>query len=376
MRVLHVVATAQLRGAEIFASDLVRALASHGVAQHVAVIRGSAPVEVQYAAPTAIPGRDGLAIPGLRIDLRSLTGLRRLVRTVRPHVVQAHGGETLKYAVPAAMGGPPIVYRSIGLVAPWATRGVRRLAWAGLARRADRTVVVAEAVARQVMEVFGLLPSKVVRIPNAVDAGRLRPSRPARETRAALGIPAEVPLVISVGALTWEKDPLGQLEVAERILGAVPDAVYLLVGAGPLDRRVRTRVVERGLRDRVRLLGARTDVADLLAASDVLVLASSIEGMPASVIEAGMAGLPVAAYAVAGVPEVVEDGVTGRLVPPGDAGALAGATIALLGNAAAQVEMGGAARVRCTTRFDIGAVAPSYLELYERLGGVRARRPA
>jgi glycosyltransferase involved in cell wall biosynthesis len=377
-RVLHVVASAKLRGAEIFASDLVRALAADGVTQRVALLRGSARVAVRYDAPTDMPRRDGVALPGLRIDLRSLADLRRLMKDWRPDVVQAHGGETLKYALPAAAaaGGPPVVYRSIGLVAPWATRGARRLAWAGLARRAARTVVVAESVGRQVTRVFGLPPSKILRIPNAVDAQRVRPSRPSGETREALGIRPRAPVITSVGALTWEKDPVGQLGVAERIIRAIPEAVFCLVGEGPLAGQVQAGAIDRGLDGRVRLLGARTDVADLLAMSDVLLLASAIEGMPASVIEAGMAGLPVAAYAIAGVPEVVEDGVTGRLVTPGDAEGLARAALGLIEDATTHEAMGRAARERCTTRFDISAVAPSYLALYRELEDGHAGRPA
>jgi glycosyltransferase involved in cell wall biosynthesis len=376
MRVLHVVATAQLRGAEVFASDLVRALGDHGVLQQVVVIRGSVPGAVRFEAPTAVPRKDGLALPGLRLDLRSLADLRRLVRRWRPHVIQAHGGETLKYALLADTGGSPVVYRSIGLVAPWATRGPRRVAWSGLMRRASATIVVARAVARQLVRVFRIAPSRIVQIPNAVDPRRLRPSRPGREIRAALGIPPGAAVITSVGALTWEKDPLSQVEIAARILGRIPGAVYLLVGTGPLERQVEESIARRGLGRRIRLLGSRTDVPDLLSASDLLVLASAIEGMPASVIEAGLAGLPVAAYAIAGVPEVVEDGRTGRLVPPGDVSGLADAVIGLLEEPELRSAMGPAARERCAAQFDIGAVAPAYLELYRRLKGVRAGHSA
>lgn len=362
------VATAQRRGAEVFASDLVRWLAAAGVSQRVAVVRGSDGAAVTFEAPTTVLPRSRLVGPRLPGDPRTLLGLRRLVRAWGPDVVQAHGGEALKYAVPAAGGrATGVVYRRIGSAHPSTTAGLRRAAYGFLIRRAARVVAVAEAVRRETMAVFRVPGARVATIPNAVDEGRLRPARGRRDTREALGLAPDAPVVLSVGALTWEKDPLAQLGVAARVGRARPDAVCVMVGDGPLRARVEGAVRDRGLSGRVVLLGARADVADLLAASDVLVLASRTEGMPASVIEAGMLGLPVAAYAVGGVAEVVEDGATGLLAPPGDAEALARCLVTLLEGDGARVAMGRAARERCRARFRIDAVAPRYLALYEEL---------
>jgi glycosyltransferase involved in cell wall biosynthesis len=125
------------------------------------------------------------------------------------------------------------------------------------------------------------------------------------------------------------------------------------------------------LAGRILVLGVREDVPDLLAASDVLVLASSTEGSPAVVIEAGLLGLPVAAYAIGGVPEIVEDGRTGVLVPAGDRERLAAEVAALLVDPDRRAAMGAAGSARCRGAFEIGAVAPRYLEVYERVAGPR-----
>ena len=134
--------------------------------------------------------------------------------------------------------------------------------------------------------------------------------------RAELDLDSETPLVVSLGALTWEKDPLGHVDVVARAAEARPIA-HVFVGDGPLRGQLERAISRRSPNYRPRLLGSRDDVGDLLAAADALLLASRTEGMPASVIEAGLAGLPVIGYALSGVPEVVVDGVTGRLVPPG-----------------------------------------------------------
>jgi len=99
----------------------------------------------------------------------------------------------------------------------------------------------------------------------------------------------------------------------------------------------------------------------------VLLFASCSEGMPATVIEAGMVGLPVAGYAVAGVSEVVESGMTGLLAPAGDTRLLRSHVVALLADGERRRLMSAAARERCHARFDIGAVAPRYLDLYRTL---------
>lgn len=367
LRVLHVVATGQRRGAEVFAADLVRALAREGVGQRVGVVRGER-MEVPFEAPVAVLGGGGARLPGLRVEPASVLALRRLIRAWRPHVVQAHGGEPLKHAVAAAAGaGSRVVYRRIGGPADAIRSRARRLAYAGMMRRAARVVAVAEASRRDVVERFGIPPARVVTIPNAADAERLRPARALAETRGALGLPPEGLLFLSVGALTWEKDPLGALEAAAEVLEAVPGAAYAVAGDGPLRGALEAEARRRGLAGRVLLLGSRDDVPDLMAAADALLLASRTEGMPGCLIEAGMAGLPAAAYAVGGVPEVL--GETGLLAPPGDRRALAGCALRLAREPDTRRALGEAARERCRDRFEIRRVAPRYLGVYREVAG-------
>jgi glycosyltransferase involved in cell wall biosynthesis len=160
---------------------------------------------------------------------------------------------------------------------------------------------------------------------------------------------------------------VGHVDVAAEVLAARRGAWHLIVGDGQLRGEVEAAVARRGTGERTRLLGARDDVPDLLQASDVLLFASCSEGMPATVLEAGIAGLPVAGYAVAGVAEVVEPGVTGLLAPPGDPRRLGAHVLALLADPGCRRELGAAARERCRARFDIQAVAPRYLDLYRTL---------
>ena len=367
MKVLHVISSGQLRGAEIFASDLIRALNGGAVEQRVAVLRGEMPMPAAYAAPTLTLDR-GVRVPGIRIEMRSAMSLIEASRGWKPDIIQAHGGEPLKYALIAARrSGAAVVYRRIGLVPPRATAGVSRFAHGTLMRRANKVVAVAEAVRQETIHLFGVSPDRVVTIPRGVDRTRLRSTRDPAELRGELGIPRDAPVVLSLGALTWEKDPMEHLETLTSVRRELPDVVHLVVGDGPLRSQVAAAVEAVGSADLTRLMGTREDVAELLGMSDVLLLASRSEGMPGCLIEAGMAGIPVAAYEVAGVSEVVRDGVTGFVVPRGDTRTLADRLITLLSDPALRTRLGAEARIRCEALFDISIIAPTYQALYEEV---------
>ncbi|MCI0633997.1 MAG: glycosyltransferase family 4 protein [Actinobacteria bacterium] len=366
VRVLHVVATNERRGAELFAVDLVRALRNEGLEQRVAVLRATEGVVASFDAPTHALGGP----PAGRFGIARARSLRRLVRGWRPQVVQAHGGEALKYSVPAALGsGIPVVYRRIGSAHPWVTDAARRGLYGWLIRRADLVIGVSEVVRRETVDVYGVRLDRTLVVPNGVDPDRVRASRTRDAVRASLGVGQGAQLLLSVGALTWEKDPLALLDVAGRVFDVAPHAHLVLAGSGPLRSRVESAVRSGRHAERIRLLGSRDDVGDLLAASDVLVLSSRTEGMPGALIEAGLAGLPVASYAVGGVPEVVEDGVTGLLAPPGDRAALAEGVLRLILDPELRATMGRVATERIHGRFDIATIARRYAEVYRTIVG-------
>jgi glycosyltransferase involved in cell wall biosynthesis len=365
VRVLHLIATGQRRGAEMFASDLVAALDAEELDQRVAVLHGAPPWAVELRAPVTGLRAGASRRPVLPLEPGAVLGLRRLLRDWRPDLVQAHGGHPLKYAAAAtAGGGPPVVYRRIGSVS-WLSNRPRRALYRRLVRRAARVVAVAESIRQETIEAFRLDPAQVVTIPNGVDPRRLQPERGRDATRAALGIAPEDVVVLSLGALAWEKDPLGHLAVTAPLLRGHPAAAHVFAGDGPLRPELEAAARREGLDGRVRVLGSRADVGDLLAASDLLLFASRTEGMPASVIEAGVAGLPVVGVTLTGVPEVVADGVSGLLAPPGDHDGLRAATARLLEDPALRRRLGQAARTRCRERYAIDVVAAAYRELYE-----------
>lgn len=371
MRVLHVVATGTRRGAEVFAADLTRALAGLGIAQRVAILRAGRGPEVEYHAPVTTLGNGRVPSIGWPLHPRLLIVLRRLLRSWPPDVLLAHGSEPFRYSVALTLGQRPArtVYRRIGPAHPRALTGVRRRAYQAMMTRASSVVAIAESLRRETVDVFGVPPGRVRLIPNAVDLDRLRPAKGRDETRKELGISTEAPVVLSLGALSWEKDPPTHLEVTTLARRRHPDLVHVFAGDGPLRAALEEAVRSRGLSSWVRVLGTRTDVPDLLAASDLLLIASRLEGVPGCAIEAGAMGVPVAAFAVGGVPEVVLEGRTGLLAPPGEVEILSELVVRLLEDPEVRTRMGEQGRAWVGRTFDIRAVARQYVQLFEEVSG-------
>jgi glycosyltransferase involved in cell wall biosynthesis len=367
LRVLHVVTTGERRGAEMFAADLIRWLNGVGAEQRVGLLRGSDAPPAGYEAPTQVVGSPQRRRLG-SLDPRAVVRLRSLVRSWRPHIVQAHGGDPLIHATLAGAGsGGRLVYRRIGLSTGRARHRLGRLSYGALIRRSSRIIAVADAVRRETIELFRVAPQDVMTIPRGVDRRRLRPTGARDKNREALGIAPGSPVVLTLGALSWEKDPLAHLEVMDLVRRELPDAVHLIAGEGPMRGAVEGRILELGSDRLTRVLGSREDVGDLLSCVDLLLLASRVEGMPGCLIEAGLAGLPAVAYDVAGVSEVVVEAVTGFVVPQGDVAALARRAVQVLSGPEIGRRLGMDARARCEQRFEISAIAPRYLSIYEEV---------
>jgi len=169
---------------------------------------------------------------------------------------------------------------------------------------------------------------------------------------------------IHVGRFAPQKNHRLLVEAFAQALARLPSMELWLVGEGSLRPQVEEQVQKAGLVEHVRFLGLRRDIPELLSQADALLLPSDWEGVPLVVLEAMAAGKPVVATKVGGVPELVEHGVTGFLVPPGDPGALAEAILQVASSGELRRQMGEAGWERVRERFDIRQTARAYGELY------------
>jgi glycosyltransferase involved in cell wall biosynthesis len=229
-----------------------------------------------------------------------------------------------------------------------------------LARRTTSLVAVGERVRDELLGAGIGRSDQYVVIPPGVALGA-RPDRVS--ARNGLGLPLNRPLVLFVGRLTAVKRPDRLIEAMALVLDTRPDAVLAIAGEGELLEETRSRAEPLG--ESVRFLGWQRDIAGLYAAADCMVLTSDNEGMPVTLIEAAMAGVPSVTTDVGSAREVVLDGVTGLVVAP-DAAAVADGLVRLLDNDLRH-RMGAAARARAEAEFGTRRLIADHEALYERL---------
>ncbi|MEM1964379.1 MAG: glycosyltransferase [Candidatus Caldarchaeum sp.] len=226
-------------------------------------------------------------------------------------------------------------------------------------------VAVSAEVARTVEKVYGL--RQVPTIPNGIDLEQYRSDAQQRlHVRAVSKVEDSAVVIVHVGRFNVQKNHEMLLRAFARLRWAEPTYLWLL-GDGELMEPMRALARELQIEDRVRFWGIRSDVAAILNASDIFVLPSRWEGLPLSLMEAMAAGLPVVATAVGGVPEIVEHGVSGFLVPNEDEAALVEALQRLIDTPELRRAMGARARARAQERFDARAMTRAYEALYESI---------
>jgi glycosyltransferase involved in cell wall biosynthesis len=199
-----------------------------------------------------------------------------------------------------------------------------------------------------------------------LDPEALRRWRPSAGALRELGIPEGAPTVCTVGNFREDKGHRYLLEAAILTRRAIPDVRFVLVGLGPLEREVRERTRRRGLDGTVIFAGFREDAPRVAGACDVFALSSLREGLPIALLEAMAQGRPSVATRVGGIPEVLEDGRDGLLVPPADSHAFAQALVALLRDSGRRERLGAAARARAAD-FDIRRSVRRMEEVYGEL---------
>jgi len=204
-------------------------------------------------------------------------------------------------------------------------------------------------------------------IRNGVDVERFAPRPPDEALRSSLGLPSRAPLVVAVSRLNPMKGIDDLLKAAALLEGRFDEARFVIVGDGASRRDLEEQARLLGLAGRVLFTGTRLDVAAILSQAAISVAPSLSEGLSNVVLESMAAGVPVVATRVGGTPELLEDGVTGLLVPPCDAPALAVAIGRLLEDEPLARRLGEAARARAVDRFSMQHMVRQTEELYRAL---------
>jgi glycosyltransferase involved in cell wall biosynthesis len=302
--------------------------------------------------------------------VRQAVRLVRLLRQQRAEVVHSHDAYTSVYATLCAWlaGVPGIIASRRSWNSPHLRGRIMRANRAAY-RLAHRVVGNSPSVSRLVETETGLPAARVVTIPNFLDPRAFEPIAPADRARllAELGVPAGAFVVGIVARLSPVKDHPTLLRAIAALRPSLPALHAVLVGGGPERERLESLATQLGIADAIHFAGQRAPLPNLHHLFDVSVLCSTSEAFPNSVIEAMAASRPVVATSVGGVPDAVRDGVTGLLVPAGDAGRLADAIRRLHDDPSLRERFGRAAEAAARAGYSESAVIAQVESLYAQL---------
>lgn len=313
MRIVQIVQKPQWRGAEIFASQLSNHLLAAG---HDVLMISLLPGEV----PLPFKGSIIYLNRGIANRLLDIEGWRQLayqIKLFNPDVVQANAGDTLKYAVFSKWcfrWKAPIIFRNANMVSGFVDSVVKKIFNKWLIGQVAHVISVSELCRLDFVRTYSFDPSRTITIPIGLELENTNLKVPPD----LASIFESGSILVNVAGFVPEKNHAGLLRIFAMISEAVPDCKLLLIGEGKLKQEIAEQIKKSGLETRVIILGHRSDVLSIICHAKALLLPSTIEGLPAVILEAMYVKTPVVANAVGGISEVVKPGETGWLISVGD----------------------------------------------------------
>ena len=372
LRVLHVLHTLLRAGAEQLVYEMATANRDSMVTAAVCLDREG-------------PLADQLRAEGYEVfwthrtegrDKSQAAKIGEIIRSFRPDVVHCHQYTPFFYGYlgcrRARMGR--ILFTEHGRhfpdVVSWKRRLFNRLI---LARQADRITAVCEFTRQRLIEKEGLPANRIEVVYNGVDMERFDHLPTRSQARQRLSLPDVGPVVVQVGTFRSVKDQATAIRAFEIVRRDVPQAILAFAGDGPDLAPCRELASRLGLQSSIFFLGSRSDIPEVLAAADIMLMTSLSEAHSVSLLEGMAARMPIVATNVGGIPETVLDGVSGLLAPAGDPAKVAACLVRLLRDADARTRMGQAGYDRVRAKFLRSEMHRRYLEIYRQLAGQGTR---
>lgn len=305
--------------------------------------------------------------------LRFLIRLQRHLKRREFDVVHAFkGAENIYGCLAARSAGIPVILG--GYRGAYRERGVMRLAHRMLRRVVDGWIVNAQAIADSMIEAIGAKPEDFIVLSNGVEPTAFASQLSPAEARRKLGLDPTAPVVTKIARLHPLKNHSMFLRMAACVLEHRPETRFLIVGDGPQRASVQEQARSMGLTDSVLFLGDRSDIPDVLEATDVSVLTSDYEGLPNALLESMCVGVPAVTTDYAGAEEVVVDEQEGYVVPRGAADVMAERVRRLLDDAALRKQMGQRGIETVTQRFSMEVMTDRLLSIYENCLSSKCRQ--
>ena len=372
--ICHVLHSMNVGGAELLASQFARHTADTFRPVFVCLDEiGSLGERLREQGFSVMVGNRS---PGL--DIGCAWRIGRFMKEQGVQVVHAHQYAPFFYASMARhlTASYRIVFTEHGRDYPDFRRPKRVLANRILLRDYDRVVAVGNQVKAALVDNEGIPEERVEVIYNGVDLKNVGRDYVQRsEVRAELGLNENQIAVVQVARLNRLKDFSTAIAAMKTVIKASPNVRYVIVGDGEERPVIQQQILEAGLGAKVNMLGMRSDVTRLLKGMDVFLLTSISEGIPLTLIEAMLSGLPCVSTSVGGVPEVVVDEESGLLAPAKDAHAIAAQVLRLSRSPALRQRLGHGGIDRASKRFSATQMLEQYDRLYEQMIEIPALKP-
>jgi len=364
MKVLHLISSGGMYGAEVMLMNLVRGLTANECEAVVGVFHNRQNPQLEVAEWLRAGGTPVELIPCAgQVDLEAVRKIRHLIKASGSNIVHSHGYKADIYTFLATR------FSSIPIVSTahnWTGKSEVPSVYNKLDRLAlrwfSRVAAVSDGVAQKLRD-SGLGSHRIVRISNGVDLALFDAGTPI-QTEVRTGVCATVGVV---GRLVKEKGCDYFLRAVAEVLPRFPGTKFLFIGDGPERKSLELLTHHLGIHENVVFLGHCNDMPRMYASLDLCVLPSLLEGMPMTVLEAMAAGKPIIATTVGEIPKMMDTNVNGLLVPPGNVPELSSAMIQLLSDASLRQQMGVNARKKARMRFSADAMAQAYIALYDKL---------
>ncbi len=307
--------------------------------------------------------------PRSEVDLATAWRLARVIAMHAPDIVHAHDPHAVAMAsmalsfgvgpkVPALVASRRVDFHlQRHSFSRWKYRQVARFI---AASRAIADILVDDGIPRR----------RIAVVHDGIDVDTVMHA-PAADLHQEYWFPKGSPVLVNVGALVPHKGQKFLVDAMATVRRQIPDAQLVIFGEGELRGALETQIREHDLQKHVVLAGFREDVLSLTKSADLFVMSSVTEGLGSTVLDAMAMGLAVVGTHAGGIPEAVEDEVTGVLVPPGQADALAAALVRLLGDAGLRARMGEAGRARVRAEFGVDRLVEKTLAVYRTVAGQR-----
>ena len=364
MKVLHLIQKKQLRGAEVFTSQL---------SNHMERLGHQAVIVPLFKADATLPFSGKIielnATASKKYwDLKGWKNLAKIIKEEQPDIIQANAGDTLKYAIFSKLvfgWKQPVIFRNASTISLYIKNNLVKKLYGYLFSKTEKILSVSQASALDFAKLFPDCKNKITVIPIGIEEEEAVEKQTSQNPFK--DISASGPVLVHVGGFSFEKNHIGLIEIFKSVLRRFPQATLHLVGDGPLRAETEQSVQQQNLSTKIFFHGFQKAPLRWIQYADVLLLPSIIEGLPGVILEAFYCKTPVVAYNTGGIKEIVVSGNTGHLVDKDNVDAFASAVIETIENKEQTARLVANAFQLVTTEYLNTQIAKRFLDVYKKL---------